>query len=460
VGLAPVIAMLRPHQLKAIEDVRAAYAEGCRAPILCAPTGAGKTFTAAEIIKSAIEKGNRVWFLAHLREILDDTSRRLDVAGIKHGFIMAGKPRNLHEYVQIVSVQTAVRRSFPIKPGLIIVDECHLAVANTYKKVIEAAGSPPILGLTGSPCRLDGRGLGELFDRIIPTCSTGELIAEGLLAPVRYYAPSKPDLEGIRMRGGDYALDQLEEAVTRSRITGDAVSHYKRMCGGKRALVFCVSVKHAQHVAAQFKAAGYRAVAISGESTAADRTKALTGLRSGEIQVVCNAQLWVAGVDVPEIECVVLLRPTKSLTFYLQSIGRGLRTAPGKEACVVLDHAGCIFDHGPPDMAREWSLDARPRRTKEAAPAVRECPSCFAAHEPAPVCPLCGHVYVQQERSGPEQVEGTLDAVDLAAMQRERKREQGQAQTMEQLIEVGKGRGYKNPRAWAMHDSVQGRHSG
>lgn len=443
--------MLRPHQIKAIADVRAAYGDGYRAPILCAPTGAGKTFTAAEIIKSAISKGNRVWFLAHLREILDDTSRRLDVAGIKHGFIMAGKPRNLHEYVQIVSVQTATRRQFPIKPGLIIIDECHLAVANTYKKVIEAAGSPPILGLTGSPCRLDGRGLGELFDQIIPTCSTGDLIAQGMLAPIRYYAPSKPDLEGIRMRAGDYALDQLEEAVTRSRITGDAVNHYRRMCDGKRAVVFCVSVKHAEHVADQFRAAGCQAVAISGSSTSAERTRALTGLRSGEIQVVCNAQLWVAGVDVPEIECVILLRPTKSLTFYLQSIGRGLRTAPGKEACVVLDHAGCIFEHGPPDMAREWSLDAKPRRTKQAAPAVRECPSCFAAHEPASVCPLCGHVYTKQERSGPEQVEGTLDAIDLAAMQRERKREQGRAQTLEQLIRIGRERGYKNPTMWAQH---------
>jgi len=151
---------LRPHQIKAIQDVRAAYAEGCRAPILCAPTGAGKTFTAAEIIKSAIAKGNRVWFLAHLREILDDTSARLRAAEIPHGFIMAGKPTNMYRDVQVVSVQTAMRRSFSVKPGLIIIDECHLAVANTYKQVLAAAGNPPILGLTGTPCRLDGRGLG------------------------------------------------------------------------------------------------------------------------------------------------------------------------------------------------------------------------------------------------------------------------------------------------------------
>ena len=442
---------LRPRQIKAIEDVRAAYAAGSRAPVLVAATGFGKTHTSAEIIRSAVQRGKTVWFLAHLREILDDTCKRLASVSIDHGKIMAGCAPRPALSVQVVGVQSAARRTDLPRPDLIIVDECHLAIATTYKKVIEAAGNPLLLGLTGTPERLDRRGLGEMFDAIVPTCSTRDLIEEGLLAPIRYYAPSRPDLGGVAVRAGDYAADELEEAMDRPTLTGDAVSHYKRACPGKRAVVFCTTVRHAEHVAAQFRAAGYRAVAISGKSAAADRKKALTGLRSGEIQVVCNAQLWVAGVDVPEIECVVLLRPTKSLTFYLQSIGRGLRTAPGKKACVVLDHAGCIFEHGPPDMPREWSLDAKRRKGKQVAPSVRECPSCFAAHEPAPVCPLCGHVYTTQERSGPEQVEGTLDAVDLDAMQRERKREQGKAQTMEQLMELGKQRGYKNPRAWAMH---------
>lgn len=444
--------MLRPRQIKAINDVRTAYRAGHRAPLLCAATGFGKTHTAAEIIKSAVERGNDVWFLAHLREILDDTARRLEHAGIEHGFIMAGMPRNPFKPVQVVSVQTAVRRPVVRQPGLIIVDECHLAIADTYKKVLAAAGNPPILGLTGTPCRLDGRGLGELFDVIIPTCSTADLIAEGLLAPIRYYAPTKPDLTGIRSQAGDYALDQLAEAVDRPSIIGDAVAHYRRIAHGRPAVAFCVNIAHAEHTAAAFTAAGYRAVAISGNSSRQERQDALTGLRQGTIDIVCNCALWVAGVDCPEIGCVILLRPTKSLTMYLQSVGRGLRTAPGKTDLIVLDHASCVFTHGLPQDPREWSLEAKPKRKGANAPAVRECPECFACHEPAPVCPCCGHVYQRETVvRGPEERDGELVELDPAALRRQRNREQAGAQTLEQLIEIGRRRGMKHPEGWARH---------
>ena len=449
---------LRPRQQKALEDVRAAYRSGRRSPILCAATGFGKTHTSAEIIRSALERGRTVWFLAHLREILQDTANRLRSVGIPFGEIAAGKPREYHRRVQIVSVQTAVRRDDLPVPDLVIVDECHLAVATTYKKVLSRIGDPVLLGLTGTPCRLDGRGLGELFDEIIPTCSTGTLIEEGLLAPIKYFAPHRPDLTGLRLQAGDYKQSDLDAEMDRSTITGDAIKHYSLHCAGKRAVVFCTSIKHAEHVAEEFRAAGYRSVAISGKSKPAERNAALTGLRSGEIQVVCNAQLWAAGVDVPQIECIVLLRPTKSLTFYLQAIGRGLRIAPGKTHLTVLDHSGSIFEHGPPSMHRNWSLASRAK--KERATPVRQCPACFCAHIPAPVCPECGYRYPAADRGGPQEVDGELGEIDMAqnkelerlAKRKEqaaRRAEQGRAKSLEQLIELGKSRNYKYPVAWA-----------
>lgn len=442
--------MLRPRQQKAIADVRAAYASGRRAPILCAPTGAGKTFTAAEIIRSAVAKGNRVWFLAHLKEILDDTCSRLELAGIAYGRIMAGARSEPHRDVQVVSVQTAVRRSDLKRPDLIIVDECHLAVASTYRAVFEMCGNPLLLGLTGTPCRLDGRGLGEMFDCIVPTCSTGDLIGEGLLAPIKYYAPSRPDLTAVHMRAGDYARDELEDIVDQPMITGDAVKHYRKMCHNRPAVAFCVSIKHAEHVADSFRREGYRAVAVSGESSKQERKDALDGLRAGSIDVVCNAQLWVAGVDVPNIECIILLRPTKSLTFYLQAIGRGLRLAPGKEHCTVLDHAGCVFEHGMPDIQREWSLEGRKKKKKSDAPAVKQCPMCFGVHEPAPACPMCGHIYTTVARNGPQQVDGELieftmrEAASIERAQvKEKKKEQASARTLAELEVIARDRGYK-----------------
>lgn len=442
--------MLRPRQQKAIADVRAAYAAGKRAPILCAPTGAGKTFTAAEIIRSAVAKGNRVWFLAHLKEILDDTCSRLERADIAYGKIMAGARSEPHRDVQVVSVQTAVRRRDLKRPDLIIVDECHLAVASTYRAVFEMCGNPLLLGLTGTPCRLDGRGLGEMFDCIVPTCSTGDLIQEGLLATIKYYAPSRPDLTTVHMRAGDYARDELEDVVDQPMITGDAVKHYRKMCHNRPAVAFCVSIKHAEHVADSFRRAGYRTIAVSGESSKQERKDALDGLRSGSIDVVCNAQLWVAGVDVPGIECIILLRPTKSLTFYLQAIGRGLRLADGKRHCTVLDHAGCVFEHGMPDIQREWSLEGRKKKKKSDAPAVKQCPMCFGVHEPAPVCPMCGHIYTTIQRNGPQQVDGELVEFTMreaAALERrevkDKKREQAAAKSLPELEAIAHQRGYK-----------------
>ena len=175
---------LRPHQLQALDDLRAAYRAGAKSPVLVMATGGGKTHTSAEIIRSAVQRGNRVWFMAHLREILDATSGKLTAEGIEHGFVMAGKDYNPAYPVHVVSVQTAVRRLSALEqPDLIVVDECHLAVAETYRKVIEAVGNPRLLGLTATPVRLDGRGLGEMFDTMVPSCSTRELIDAGLLVP-------------------------------------------------------------------------------------------------------------------------------------------------------------------------------------------------------------------------------------------------------------------------------------
>ena len=438
---------LRPRQLQAHADLRQAYATGARAPILVAPTGFGKTATAVEIVRQAVAKGRRVWFLAHLREILQDTSERLAACGISHGSIRAGRSADYSAAVQIVAVQTAVRRQGLPRPDLVIIDECHLAVAATYRKTLASVGNPLLLGLTGTPQRLDGRGLGEVFDRLIWTCTSAELIAEGLLAPVRVYAPPVADLSGIGRRAGDFDQGQAGAILIRPAVVGDALSHWKKLCAGRRGVAFCTTVAHAQAVADQWRAAGYRAMAVHGDSDDADRREAIAGLRAGRLDLVACAQLWIAGVDVPEIDAVIWLRPTSSLTAWLQGNGRGLRIATGKSDLLVLDHVGNCSRLDHPLAVHEWTLEGKAKKARDAALSVKVCPACFSAMPSAArLCPDCGHEFVVERREL-QTVDGELVEVQRA----ERRREQATAQTLDELVLIGIGRNMKNPHGWARH---------
>lgn len=462
---------LRPRQVKAIADLRAAFNAGKVAPVLVMPTGGGKTHTASHMIRTAIGKGLRVWFLAHLREILQATSQKLGSEKIPHGWIAAGIDGDRHQAVQLVMVQTLARRlDRHTPPDLIIVDEAHLAVAATYQQVFEWAKAGPkfyqpggarLLHLTATPRRLDGRGMGEVADAIIQTCSTAELIDEGLLAPVRYYAPPGPDLSGVHSTGGDFNIGELASAMDKPRITGCAVDHYQRVAHGRPAVAFCVSIEHAQHTAAAFQAAGYRAVAISGDSDQIERDAALAGLQSGAFDVVCNCALWVAGVDAPAVSCIIMLAPTQSLVKYLQSIGRGLRTHPGKPDCIVLDHAGNLDRHGSPLDARVWSLNgAGPKKQANRETPVKSCPKCFATVSALATACICGHEFQVKPRTLAE-VEGELAEIELQAAKKVEDEElaekarkqarmaQGRASQLEDLINLARSRGYKRPELWA-----------
>ena len=429
------------------------------------PTGGGKTHTANVIIQRALAKGKRVWLIAHLKEILNDTSGRLTDAGIKHGWIASGRDGNRRLPVQVAMVQTLVRRLDRYQPpDLIIVDEAHLAVANTYQQIFEWAGAGPkfkrpggahLLHLTATPCRLDGRGMGEVADILVPTCSTQDLIDEGLLAPIRYYAPSEPDLSGVHTVAGDFNQGELAAAMDKPVITGSAVTHYRKLAHNRPAVAFCVTVEHATNVAEQFRQAGYRAVAISGESDIVERDAALQGLRDGKLDVVCNCALWVAGVDAPSIGCIILLTPTQSVVKYLQSIGRGLRTHPDKTDCIVLDHAGNVKRHGLPTDVREWTLAAveKKKTAKNSEVPVKTCPVCFATVPSIVTDCACGHHFEPVAREL-EHVDGELQEITAEAKAEEirnRKREQGRSQTEADLIKIGYARGIKRPELWARH---------
>ena len=387
---------LRPYQLQAVADLRWSLGQGRRSSLLVMPTGAGKTVVFTEIARSATIKSKSTLILVHRRELIKQASAKLTAAGVEHG-IIAARFRPSDHKVQVASVQTLVRRltTTDFNPDLIIIDEAHHAVAGSWDKITAQFNHARKIGVTATPSRLDGRGLGSHFETLVLGPSVEQLVNGGFLSPHKVFAPPMlADLSQVKTRAGDYANDQLSQAMDRPTITGSAVDHYRRLADGLPAIAFCCSVKHASSVCESFKAAGYRAKLVTGNMPMDERDEAISGLADGRTQVLCSVDVVSEGTDVPAVSAAILLRPTQSESLYLQQVGRILRPQDGKIA-VVLDHVGSTVKHGFVDDCRDWSLDSKPKRQRkdEPAPSVRQCPECFAAFRPQPACPCCGFVF-------------------------------------------------------------------
>ena len=426
------------------------------------PTGFGKTVMGAYIAQSATAKDNRVIFAVHRDNLIHQTALTFREFGIAFGYITSGAPYERHHHVHIASINTLTRRLERIaKPALLVIDEAHMAAAKTWAKVVEfyRAQGTKILGLSATPTRLDGKPLSDLFDTLVAGPSVAWLIEQGFLSQYRAYCPTQIDVSAVHTRAGDFQREELEKAVDRPSITGDAVKHYQSLADGTRAVAYCVSIAHSKHVAESFNAAGIAAAHIDGTTPKAQQREIIQAFADGRYQVLCNVELITTGFDLSAqvgrdvpIETIIGLRPTQSLALHLQMIGRGLRRKP--KPAVILDHAGNVLRHGLPDDDREWTLDGRKKKARaksadDALP-IRQCEVCFAIHRPAPACPLCGFVYPIHARQVDE-VDGALEEVDQVALRRERKREQAHAQTFDDLVLLARARGYKNPYGWASH---------
>lgn len=445
---------LRPYQDELIAGAREQIRLGKQSVLIVAPTGAGKTALAAFMLGTASGRGKRCWFMVHRRELVTQSSRTFDKVGIPHGIISAGFGQTPKALVQIASVQTLARRldSVPA-PDMIVWDECHHIASESWAAIFSRFPDAVHVGLTATPCRLDGRGLGDWFTTIVEGPTTAWLIEHGFLSPYKLFAPSTPDMAGVKSRAGDWATADVADRMDKPSITGDAIQHYQKLCNGARAIVFAANIEHSQHVAAQFQAAGYPSAHLDGKTDRAVRDRLLSDFSLGKIRVISNVDLFGEGFDVPAIEAAILLRPTQSTGLYLQQVGRALRTSEGKTHAVILDHAGNALRHGLPDEIREWNLDAKPKSKRERdadIPKIKQCDQCFAVHEPAPSCPNCGYEYPVQSRSI-EQRAGELVELSPEMIARSRKSEQVRARSLEDLISLATARKYKNPSAWARH---------
>lgn len=442
---------LRPYQAQMQADARAAIRDGMRRLILCVATGGGKTVIASSIIAAAAAKGSRLLFLAHRKELIDQASAKLDLFGIDHGIIMAKHwRRRASALVQVASIQTLIRRDLP-PADIIIIDEAHRSLAKSYQDLVNAYPGAVVLGLTATPVRADGRGLGDVYQTIVQGPAIHDLIHEGFLVNPRHFAPARPDLTGVHSKRGDYDETELAAAVNHPDLVGDIVGHWQQLAAGRLTVAFAVNIEHSRHIVRAFQAAGIAADHLDGTMPGPERDAILNRLASGETRVLSNVGILTEGWDLPACSCVILARPTQSEGLYIQMAGRALRTAPGKDDCIILDHAGCAHAHGLVTEPREWALDPSKKRGKKGKQIrVSTCDRCYAAYaSQSRQCPACGHVPATMVRDLVHDTAATLVEVDAEMVKRERKREIGQAKSLDDLRRIAQQRGYKP--GWADH---------
>lgn len=405
---------LREDQIAVVEDMRTALAVHQSVLLRC-PCRFGKTVVSAYMAQRSVARNKRVVFACHRDAILRQTASTFDKFGVKHGFIAAGRPSNPFALAQVASADT-LRNRLAMLAGvsLLVVDESHLWNSRTRKLIIDAAKEEgaKIVGLSATPIRLDGKPLSDLFDHMVLGPTESELIERGSLANYRVYAPVQSDTTGIKMSGKDFSPDALAERFDKPAIIGDAVETWKRYASGLRTVVYCINRNHGKHVLAAYLEAGVRAAYIDGDTPKGEQRRIAESLADGEIDVIVSVELLTTGFDLASligrdisIQCVQLLRHTKSLQLAIQMMMRCMTAQEG--FAVILDHVNMILNrdgtvnHGFPDDDRDWSLDGPPVRKLEGVPDYNTwvCEKCFASiRSTKPTCPYCEKEHVVKPR--------------------------------------------------------------
>lgn len=392
-------------QMPYIEQVRLAMREFDRV-LFQAPTGFGKTMSFTYMFQRTQELERSGWVVFHLREIGKQVAKRFKAFGIKFDWIASGMPEGDNP-IKLVMAQTVVHRlQSQRQPDWIVEDECHHATASTWGKIRDWATGSQVLGCTATPARADGKPLALRFDHMVHGPQRKYLIEVGQLArPIVYYPENKLDLKGIKKGSdGDFEKKETSLRLEQAKITGDLVEHYSRICPGAKAIVFDITVADAIETAAAFRAAGYRFKHIDGSMSDDEREIILREYETGSLEGLVNVNLFLEGVDIPDIRCVIWRRPTQSENVWSQGNGRGMRACEGKTFVYILDHVGNIYRHGAPHADRYYDLIAPPakrqRETEEGeAGGLVRCKKCHHVFEPGPEhCPECGAAIEKKER--------------------------------------------------------------
>lgn len=432
---------LRDYQQDLYVKTVDAFRKRYHRPLVVAPCGAGKSYLFSEMVHRT---DGEVLILVHRQELKQQHEQLLSDLGITNARVsmILTEANRLGQYE---------------KPSLIVADEAHLSRSNSWVKVIEYYDTFTV-GLTATPIRLDGKPLGDIFDVLITGVDTKWLIENKRLAPYKYYAPTVVDTSGLRKIAGDYVVSDLEQLMNERAIYGNVIESYLRLAPGEKSIAYCVSVTHARFTADSFNNAGIRAEVVSAGTPSKRRAEIMDDFRNGSLTVLCNVGIISEGISIDEVSCVMLLRPTESIALGIQQMMRCMRYLPGKTA-KILDFVGNYLRVGLPDTPHEWSLDkpclSKQELDKNGNFYIRCCPECFMTFATADTCPFCGHTYPLHPREiqAHEEIElkriSEEEAARIEAEKKKSRQEQGRAQSYEELIKLGRSRGYKNPAYWA-----------
>ena len=446
---------LRKYQHDALDRLRAGIRQGMKAQILMLSTGAGKTVIASAMFQSAMNKGKRVLFIVDSIELIDQAANRFISDGMQVGVIQG--QHVLTDYskpVQVATVQTLRNRweqmAAWMKFDLVVVDEAHVQ-HNAHRVVMQHCRDAgiPVIGLSATPFR---KGLGETFDGLVVGANINDLTEQGFLVPAVCYAPFVPDMKGVKTSGdGDWQADALAEYMGDAQIVGSVVGEWLKLGDGRQTLVFAANRAHARLLYDEFRASGVNADYVLGDTDDEERNDIIARYRSGDITVLVSVGILTKGFDAPETGCIVIARPTKSLMLHIQIIGRGLRPAPGKQDCIVIDLAGNCIRNGLPADELPTALDDgkrkdNPDRKKrdESTPEPKPCGSCGVL-KTAHKCPACG--FAPESRADVESRDGEL--VELSTGKAKQWSAQKLATFYAELLGYAKTKGFR--AGWAFH---------
>lgn len=452
--------ILRGYQQDILCQVSQCMALGLKRILIVLPTGGGKTVLANSMLHSALAAGLHATFMVHRRELLKQTSKTLLKNDLPHSFIASGHPFDSHMLLNLAGVQTLIGKLTKVwRPSLLVVDEAHHCTSKTWAQVFDFYSDSFIVGLTATPQRLDGRGLGEYFDVMIVGPSVSELMALGYLCQYDYFAPDVPDTVGLSSQMGDYARDQAAALMQRPMLLGNVVKNYLDHAAGKPGIFFAQNIQHSLTQCDAFMKAGVKAVHIDGTMSQTQRDDIDEAFRARDFDILCNVDLLGEGYDVPEVVYCGLGRITKSLSIHKQQLGRAMRPKADGGRAVFCDHAGnALRGLGLPDSDCLWSLEGKKKRSKggnDDATPVKQCMGCFlVVPSMTHKCPRCGTefpVNKNRDAATDESVKlSKLEKAELKARKQEiRKAEERACKDYADFFALGVKRNYESPMKWA-----------